>query len=280
MRVVQRLSDAPLKKRLAFIAGGLLANIFPSRAAEVEAGKRVNSKTLLDRFIRNGIRAKALRAGDHRKLRDMLRQYWSVDGTAFADCYGHRFEKEFLAHDAGLFDEVENIASSLPLHRVYEIGCGNGRVLEFIAQRLPQVERLVGIDIDASQIERNATQFEGTNLSFVAGGALEWLRENAEPQSLVVSNGGVLEYFLEEEVATLFEAARKPGNTAIALIETLATNHDLDQNPATCPYGPELSFSHNYPRLLREAGFEIEHHSERISNSGMRWIRLLGVARP
>jgi len=152
-------------------------------------------------------------------------------------------------------------------------------VLEFLSQRFPQAEQLVGIDVDEKQIERNKQSFENPKLNFVTSGALEWIERHAEPNSLVVSNGGVLEYFLQDEVSTLFEAIRRAGNTAIALIETLGTNHDLERDPSTHPYGPELSFSHNYPRLLAAAGFEVVHQHERISESGMRWIRLLGAAR-
>ena len=45
-------------------------------------------------------------------------------------------------------------------------------------------------------------------------------------------------------------------------IEPIGIDHDFDVNPHTQLYGIERSFSHNYPKLFKEAGFNLWHESK------------------
>ena len=86
---------------------------------------------------------------------------------------------------------------------------------------------------------------------------------------------------MREELESLYRyIAENCKPAAVVVIETVAVDHDLDNEPDSYVYGRELAFSHNYPQLLREAGFTIEFHSERPGEAvdgGGRWVRLLAV---
>jgi len=116
---------------------------------------------------------------------------------------------------------------------------------------------------------------------FEAADATQWIPEHASSNSVFVTNGGVFEYFLQEELETLFKFfadQRKPA--AVALVETIGTDHNLEREKDSLIYGREMSFSHNYPHLLEQAGFTIKHQSERVGfevDGGGRWIRVLAM---
>jgi O-methyltransferase involved in polyketide biosynthesis len=96
-----------------------------------------------------------------------------------------------------------------------------------------------------------------------------------------IANGGVFEYFLQEEVeAFLGIVARQLAPAAVVLSETIGSNHDLSTENESMVYGREMAFSHNDPYLLRNAGFKTLHQSEREGypvDGGGRWIRLLAT---
>lgn len=275
--IVPNPQDAPLRKRAAFVVGGLLAQFLRTRSQSVESGIRRGSAQLLDRLIRHGIIAQALNSGDHARLRDLHRDYWRKEGLQFGKDYAFRFEEQFLQCDAELIHIAINDLNSDVLENVVEIGCGNGKVLEYVSQKLAYCKELVGIDIDRMRISANRQHYREQRLNFVACNALDWFRENAKCSTLIMTNGGVLEYFLEAEISEIFAIAAQHNNTAVALIETVGSNHDLENDRKTHPYGRELAFSHNYIHLLEKAGFEIQHFSERPGKNGDRWVRIFAT---
>jgi hypothetical protein len=82
---------------------------------------------------------------------------------------------------------------------------------------------------------------------------------------------GVLEYFSRSAILTMLQAIKPRGPVRLMLIEPLDGDHDLQRNMQSRPYGMELSFSHNYPHLLAEAGFHILSSKESMSR-GVRWL--------
>ncbi len=224
---------------------------------------------------------------DFMRLRRFLANYWEKHGTDFHDQWHDRFERLFLAQDSVVIDALEGIiAPSDDDHRfqtLYEIGCGGGEVLNHLSDRLPSLRRLVGIDLSQEQIQRNRARFEKkTPLSFHAADAARWIPDHAAPGGVFLTNGGVLEYFLKEEIqGILAHISQHLRPAAVVIIETIGVDHHLDAEVDSYVYGREMAFSHNYPHLMREQGFEIRHLSERAGESldgGGRWLRLLAVA--
>ena len=58
------------------------------------------------------------------------------------------------------------------------------------------------------------------------------------------------------------------------------TDHDLETEEHSLPYGHEFAFSHNYPALLRSSGFELTWERNRPTQPGeenypVRWFQLV-----
>ena len=276
--IVNSVACAPLKKRVAFHVGEILVSIFKSRATRVESGGQVGSAKLLDRVIRNGLRAQAIRTSNFRRLRDLHRTYWKSQAHKFASDCQFRFEEQFLAEDSTFLDNAEKYLACFCIDRIVEVGCGNGLMLQYRSKRWPSVSQCVGIDIDPSVIENNARTYSDDNMQFPATNPTDWMTHVPNRPALLITNGGVLEYFLREEVESLFTKLRKHAPCAILLIETLGSDHDLENDCETRLYGRELSFSHNFPNLLRKCGFEVASVRERVGKHGDRWFNVLGIA--
>lgn len=275
--IVPTPQHAPFQKRIAFAIGRILARVMRTRANAIESGARVRTPHLLDRLIRHGIQAQALQERDHKRLRDLHRNYWTKEALKFGSDYEFRFEQQFLQFDVEMLRVAFKQFEGNDLDRVIELGCGNGKVLEYVSQHLASCKEFVGIDIDPNRIDANNQYYEGKQLEFVADNALNWLQIHAKPSMMLLTNGGVLEYFLQSDVAEVFELAAQHSNTSIALIETVGSDHDLEKDTQTHPYGREFAFSHNYLHLLKEAGFEIRHFSERRCDNGDRWVRIFAT---
>jgi len=276
------IGDFPLPKRLKLRGGKLLARLFPRRAAKIDRNPFDQALGRLDRLIRNGLYARAFETGDFRRLRHFLSHYWTTEARRFHQGWSHRFEEMFLKHDVEVIAHLEELmdgdAKGVRFSCLYEIGCGGGQVLDYLRQRLKKIPSFVGIDIGEDQIASNEETYDDPSISFRAADAVKWLPQNASQNCIMLTNGGVLEYFLKEEVELIFSHVATLAPAAIALIETIGSNHDLENQPSSYVYARELAFSHNYPELLRNAGFEILHQSERagnVSDGGGRWVRIL-----
>lgn len=281
----RKFSDFPANKQAKLLAGSLLAAVLPKTRASVENSSLSDSSSRLERLVRNGLYATAFRRKDHRKLRNYFSQYWGSEAAAFHEGWDDRFDRMFLQHDVQIVDELEKLMgkrdSNSQFQHLYEIGCGGGQVLSYMRDRFPGLETLTGIDLGAEQIEKNQEANTLDSVEFDAADATEWIPANAERNCILMTNGGVFEYFLQEELEDLFSfAAENLAPAAICIIETIGTDHDLEKETNSLIYGRELAFSHNYPHLLSQAGFSIVSQSERDGfeiDGGGRWIRVLAV---
>jgi len=272
-------NDFPLSKRSKFFAGKLLGALFPKLRSKIEEAPFENDSSLRNRLIRNGLYADAFRMHDHRRLRNYLSHYWKEEASSFHENWNDRFERLFLERDICI---IEDLAKHQPTFvNLYEIGCGGGQVMQHLHDQFPQFENLTGIDLGEEQILKNQAAYPQERIAFVAADACKWIPENAQSDCVILTNGGVFEYFLQSELEMLFShAAKKLAPSAICIVETIATDHDLDRELDSLVYGREMAFSHNYPHLLKSAGFKIVSCSERAGDSidgGGRWIRILAV---
>ncbi|MBX2821253.1 MAG: class I SAM-dependent methyltransferase, partial [Rhodothermaceae bacterium] len=197
------------------------------------------------------------------------------------ELWQERFEEEFLAHNVALIDALEEHLYHEHYDRLYEIGCGHGQVVEYLAERMKTISEFIGMDISEVQIEKNRHYYNHPKISFQAGDAVSWVQEEAKPRSIFLTNGGVFEYFLQEELELMFShIASKLAPAIVGIIETIGSDHDLAKEHDSLVYGRELAFSHNYPYLMEKAGLSVVYHSERvgtIEHGGGRWIRVLGI---
>ncbi len=116
-------------------------------------------------------------------------------------------------------------------------------------------------------------------MSFVNAEARGWLEAHAKPGTVMLSNGGVLEYFSPENLGGLFHAVAMAPPCLIALVEPAAPDHDLNSQEESFIFGREYSFSHNYRRRLDQAGFDVVFEEE-TEAFGVRMMMMIGALRP
>ncbi|MGB6220025.1 class I SAM-dependent methyltransferase [Haloferula sp.] len=239
------------------------------------------------KLLRNGFLVRAIGEEDHGLIQDFMRDYWaSPHSDEFFDNFEHRFETVFLRHHAGILEEISKVVQEFGVEtpRLVEVGVGDGRVLSYLESKLDLIGEFHGVDINAEQIESNREKFrQNPKLHFWNEDALHWLIRRPAAGTVLLTNGGVLEYFTRDQILGLFEELKR-GNQpcAVAVTETLAIDHDLNGEPASFPYGHELSFSHNYKALFEESGFVIRFSKDRFTIEGeehhpTRWCQFLAT---
>ena len=279
--VIRSLSDIPAVKRKKMRLGMIMMKLFWWRARQLEKGKARRTWGAFDRILRNGLQAKAFHKGDHALHRAMFSQYWAHEADTVDWVWQNRFNDEFLAYNVHLVDALEAYLEEGKYEHLYEIGCGHGQVVEYLANRLKSLSSFVGIDISEIQIEKNKKQYTHPKLSFLAGDALSLIQQEAQSRSIFLTNGGIFEYFLQEEVETIFKhIANNLAPAIVGVIEPVGADHDLSNEFQSLIHGGELSFSHNYPYLMKQAGFRVVYQTEHKgvkTHGGLRWIRVLGI---
>ena len=285
MNAYRSTSDLPLHRRAKAAVGNLLRCLRPDLAKRVDARPFDPGWTSSAKLIRNAHLLNAVDRKDHETLRRYFTHYWSsATSTEFYEGFAHRFEDLFLRHHAVIADRI---AESLPLLgdgpiRLVEVGSGDGKVLEWLSEKLPGIATFHGVDLNAREIQRcRERHSDSSRLFFHEGDLLGWLRATPAPRTVLVTNGGVFEYLLEDELRNLFSELRLLcAPCLVAITESIATDHDLDTEVHSLPYGHEFAFSHNYSALLRSSGFELTWERNRPTQPGeenypVRWFQLV-----
>ena len=244
--------------------GEALAPLLPGRTNRLSAKPNRKAGSLLDRLLMQGLIQSRTRAHDHAFFARLHRAEWEAELCEdFCDNTSSRFKSWFLDHHVVTIDALEQeLASNPRLHQLVEVGCGAGQVTHYLADRFPQLRSAVGIDICPNQIEHNNRINANEKVRFVAGDGLRWVCDNTGPDTVLVTNGGVLEYFAPAELDELFGHLQANWPSVVTTIEPFAFDHDLETQTESRPFGEERSFSHNYPAVLRRNGFEIAFQDE------------------
>ncbi len=287
LRAFRKSSDLPVLRRVKGHAGKLLISLRPSYSAAVKASPFSTEWPESGRLIRNAHLMRAIETRDHSMICEFLRDYWSSSvSDEFYEGFAHRYETVFLAHHQGIVGEVAALIekTGVKIQQVIEIGAGDGKILQHFSKHLMGIPHFKGMDLNAAQIENNRVKYAAEpRLSFHQGDASAWLAAETCPGTLLLSNGGVLEYFTREDVLKIFRDLGKNGAPClIVLTESIATDHDISREVDTFPYGFELSLSHNYEALLKEAGFTIEFTKDRLTTPEEspicgRWIQIVAA---
>ena len=288
MKAYKTTADLPLERRIKANLGRLIAAANPSLAAKVREKPFTRPLKHHERLLRNAVQQQAIEEKDHEALHQFLIDYWSSPfSQEFFTTFGHRFEDLFLRYHSEIATQLREQLASLPAHqevKLVEVGCGDGKVLQHLAENIPQINHLTGLDLSKEEIAQCKKRYPtSSRIEFTAEDIFEWLAANTDTSLVLFTNGGVLEYFTRDQITRLFSLVKnRPHPTWIALTETLAMDHYLDNEPETFPYGRELAFSHNYAAILNESGFRENWRNDRLTNPGeenhpTRWLQLLAA---
>jgi SAM-dependent methyltransferase len=269
-----------LKNAVKYQIGRIVSMLAPTVLKELETGVNPTKNTWLKKQIVDGRKALSTKKQNLKQLQSAHLLYWqSEQGAKFYRAFENRFDDWFLGEHKIFITELQKFMhSGREFKTILEIGCGDGQVLNYLSKNLPGVERGIGIDINGGIIQENTkTYSENMKLDFVAGEALEGIKANLDDNSLLISYGGVLEYFSGQSVKDIFEIIHETSNfSGIALVEPISPDHDLDTSFNSFIFGQENSFSHNHEYMLRETGFEIVFECEKHLDD--RWKIIIAVS--
>lgn len=263
------------------LAVGRVAEIaLPQLAREIDESRNALRAPKLKRAIIYARLRRAHARGDAAGIETALGAFWKgASGDKFHGAHSADRFRVYREHHAAAIDRLAELleGSGASFTRLVEVGCGDGQVLADCVGRLPSITEAIGLDINATVIAQ-ATAERGSSgrLSFVHADARDWLTANPQPGTVVISNGGVLEYFSPENVDRLFQAVALARPAAMLLVEPAAPHHDLETQPESLVFGHEYSFSHNYRHRLRQAGFDVVVETE-TKAFGARLMLVIGL---
>jgi len=268
------------KDALKLVVGRVADLALPELGREIDDSRNTSRLPTLKRAILYARLRRAQSRGDAAAIEHALAAFWIGDsGDRFHDHYAEERFNLFSEHHAVVVDALAGVlgASGARFSRLVEIGCGDGKVLAYCAGRLPSISEAIGLDINAAVIARiSAEQPAGGALSFARAEARDWLTANPRPGTVVLSNGGVLEYFSQDNLDKLLQALARSAPAAVALVEPVAPDHDLQSQAGSFAFGHENSFSHNHAHRLSQAGFDVVFAQE-VQTSQARWMLMIGV---
>ena len=252
--------------------GDFLIFLKPEKAKQMSAD-RINlihrnkkNMTIPELLMRTALIKKLDKIEDHQIVEDTNKNFWKNNtATELFKELQDGFQKDFLPNCSFIFDLLQQELSNQnnSFLTIVEIGTGNGDVLNWLSSKFPSIQHFIGIDLSERQIKLNNEKFrENKKLEFIATDALDWVKDYGQSHTIFVTSRGVLEYFSESRLQELLIKIHKLGITFFVAIEPNGDNHDFDSNPHSILYGNEPSFSHNYPFLFRNAGFNIWHFSQ------------------
>jgi SAM-dependent methyltransferase len=262
-------------QRAAFEAAGR-ALLFAAPAFGVRLERKGRVESLTEQLAFAGLVNRHRRAGTLDRLAQFHSRYWSSQSAvSFHAMHEFRFQNTFLGRQYDLVEELQRVVAGGGYRALYEIGCGSGLVVDHLVARFPAIGNFVGIDLCAEQIALNRRRFDDRRLKFVAGDGASWIDAHGEPGAIVFTYGGVLEYFSQPMVEALFASIAKRAPGCIAIAEPVDARYDFARETRSRVFGSELSYSHNYPQLARDAGFDVRWESDVVY--GARWMRMIAT---
>ena len=269
---------AQSRETIKLLVGNLLEVLAPWVRQDLDADRHSGRFIKPKRWILYARTARAKARGDARALQKSLFHFWRADtANDYFDKYLDRYEKWFMGPHHEIVDQLAKLSRSGAYSRLVEVGCGAGRVLEHCANAMPQVPDFIGVDINPVIVARNKTDYaQNPRLQFLSADASAWLQENTRPGTILLTYGGVMEYFSAETLTAMFRTLAQHQPAAVALVEPVDPNHDLANDPASHAFGQENSFSHNHEKLLQNAGYRTLFREE-LRLGGVSWVMLLAT---
>ncbi len=266
---------------LKYAVGAILSRAFPKKTESI---RRSFTLPHLDNRVGSGRTSRLIRYYlgqtallDPAHLESLHREFWIRQK---ADGWYAKTAERFRNLSLPLLSEL--VPRCLPaiqqkkITRVCEFGCGDGQWLNFLFEQWTGPNEFLGLDLSEEQIRSNQERYP--NLKFECADLTQWVHENSSPNTIFLTCCGVLEYLSKESLSKVFRdiASRSP-NSLLLLIEPVEKEFDLSQKPESIPCGHELSYSHNYPKLLEDEGISIDFEVEFQEMPAWPGYRMLAI---
>lgn len=264
--------------------GNLLIFLQPKKARQLtESGLTLvlnDNMNIPERLMREAIFKKHEKTKDYNTIAELHQTYWTNKGTDYFSSSEDLFEKDFMPHSSFIFDLLKKELSNQTedFTTLVEIGTGGGKVLEYLSDIFPSIDRFIGIDLSPDQVETNNKKYSNDKrLEFVASDGLDYVKKHGQGNTIFVTYGGVFEYFTEPILQEFLKEVNNLGKIFFISVEPNSPNHDFKINPHSQIHGFEWSFSHNYPKLFEDAGFRVWHFSQKPWFEGTNTQTFIGA---
>jgi len=250
------------KDQVKIKLGRVFSILFNQRATELLKQPSSYPSGLKDKVLMAFLKEKSRVSNNTSFFERLHADFWQGQGgVVFSSNCDHRFDNLFLARQAEDLAVLQKYWRKSECKHIVEIGCCSGLHLQHLTTTLSGVESAIGIDINSTQIQANSKNPKfHSRIKFLSTDGGAWLIENAQPNTLFVTNGGVLEYFSREQLDEILSHVSKVLSPAMFFtVEPVAIDHDVTNLEESFPFGEELSFSHNYRNLYESNGFEVLH---------------------
>ncbi|MDP9913631.1 cyclopropane fatty-acyl-phospholipid synthase-like methyltransferase [Variovorax boronicumulans] len=166
--------------------------------------------------------------------------------------------------------ELAGIEAHSPVQRVLDIGCGWGAILRHLARRLPQCQRLDGVNISPQQLEwacgvtAQAGLAERIHLYRCNAKDIEVLPDPEQPYDLAILRGSIIHFSQEVLDAAFLGLARRMRSGGKVIISESLYNVAVDTyQPAVPDPDDRAACAHrktpqDLHRSLRAAGFVVQ----------------------
>ena len=268
----------PLKRAIRLALGAIITALRPRRLPQLLATFDLAALTTADRWMLSAAVHRQSTKGDRALAKRIHEAFWKSEAAAQWMGGDSRYRQMFLVHHVGIVDPLIAAARAVQSRRLHEIGCGRGDVLRHMAAAMPFLESLTGLDLNPNLLAEARQHTQDSRIQFNVTDAVEWLATNAQANDIVLTNGGVYEYWPQAALQTHFAKLALHPNIIVGLVEPLNAAHDFATMPHSMPYGHEGSLSHNYPALLQDAGFKITYQQRVVIEGGAYpWLLLVAT---
>jgi len=187
-------------------------------------------------------------------LKRFSKNYWQSD-------ISRKWHKKRLLEsydDFNLFSDIVcKYLKNLDYDTVVEIGTAGGALINLIAQKLPNYNKFIGMDINKNQIaENNKIYKDVKNLEFIYVDILDYIKSNKVNDVAIVAQN-TLGYFSKHDLEKLFLLISNNIKNFIIIANT--SNYDITLNDTIDREEADLKvYRHNYLTLFKSIGLEVD----------------------
>ncbi|MDA2913805.1 class I SAM-dependent methyltransferase [Acidobacteriia bacterium AH_259_A11_L15] len=176
---------------------------------------------------------------------------WHLNTLAYYTQRKDEFEREY----GPLLGWLSERLAAEEYDWVIELGCGNGMLIERIAERASHLScRFVGLDINAKIIALNRQRYRESRVGYYEYRTLQDFLSPGRPSSLLLLANGTLQCFTEKELSLCLAWLTNHISRGALVVRDM-TRPDLAHQERSQPAGG-LAFFHNYAFLFSQAGLK------------------------